>query len=166
MDLVHRMALARIGMEGVLSNVDALLDSFAFSPILKRGLARSGMGPAGRDSLVLFKYLLIGLRDPKQEQALKVRLDFMLFCGLDLHASVPDEITHCRFRNALVKGSVYDNLLAEVCHQIEAHGLKVREADAAVIDATLIESASPHIDASKDYEEGETAEDPEGAFQF
>jgi IS5 family transposase len=33
-------------------------------------------------------------------------------------------------------------LLAEVCRQIEHHGLKVKEAAAAIIDATLIESAA------------------------
>ncbi|MBD0866542.1 MAG: transposase [Rhodobacteraceae bacterium] len=27
-----------------------------------------------------------------------MRLDFMLFCGLDLFALVPDATTHCRFR--------------------------------------------------------------------
>ena len=108
MDLFHGEAMARIGTDDVLSKVDALLDWPAFSPILKRGLARSGMGPAGYDPLVLFKCLLIGqwhgLSDPKLERALKVRLDFMVFCGLELHAPVPDETTHCRFRNALVKG--------------------------------------------------------------
>ncbi|MBD0866248.1 MAG: transposase [Rhodobacteraceae bacterium] len=26
-------------------------------------------------------------------------LDFMLFCGLNLFAPVPDETTRCRFRN-------------------------------------------------------------------
>jgi hypothetical protein len=36
-------------------------------------------------------------------------------------APLPDETTHCRFRNALVAGGVYDDLLAEVCHQIEGH---------------------------------------------
>ena len=45
-----------------------------------------------------------GLSDPKLERALKVRLDFLIFCRLDLHGSVPDETPHCRFRNALVKG--------------------------------------------------------------
>ena len=46
------------------------------------------------------------ISDPELERALKVRLDFMIFCGLSLHAAVPDEKTHCRFRNALVKGGV------------------------------------------------------------
>ena len=43
------------------------------------------------------------LSDPKFEQSLRVRFDFMLFAVPDLHGSVPDETTHCRFRKALVK---------------------------------------------------------------
>ena len=54
-----------------------------------------GSGPQGYDPLVLFKCLLIGqwhgLSAPKLERALKLRLDFMLFCGLGLPAPVPDE---------------------------------------------------------------------------
>lgn len=162
MDLFFREASHRIGVDDVLSKVDALLDWEKFGPLLKRGLGRSGFGPQGYDWLVLFKCLLIGqwhgLSDPKLERALKVRLDFMVFCGLDLHAPVPDETTHCRFRNALVRGGFYDDLLAEVCGQIEAHGLKVKEAEAAIIDATLIESAArprTFIDAPLDRAEGE-----------
>ncbi|WP_428542399.1 IS5 family transposase [Profundibacter sp.] len=157
MDLFLHEAAARIGADDVLSKIDALMDWNSFLPILRRGLGRSGIGPQGYDPLVLFKCLLVGqwhgLSDPKLERALKVRLDFMLFCGLDLHASVPDETTHCRFRNALVRGGVYDELLAEVCRQIEAHGLKLKEAEAAIIDATLIAAAArprTHIDAPQD----------------
>ena len=171
MDLFLREATARIGADDALSKIDALLDWAAFSPILKRGLGRSGVGPQGYDPLVLFKCLLIGqwhgLSDPKLERALKVRLDFMIFCGLDLHAAVPDETTHCRFRNALVKGGVYDDLLAAVCAQIEGHGLKLKEAEAAIIDATLIESAArprTHIDAPEDRAEGDVPDDPQMYF--
>ena len=107
MDLFLRDAADRIGEDNVLTKIDALMDWRAFSLILTRGLGRSGDGPPGYDALILFKCLLIGqwhgLSDPKLERALKVRLDFMIFCGLDLHAPVPDETTHCRFRNALVK---------------------------------------------------------------
>ena len=95
MDLFLREAADRIGDDDVLSKIDALLDWRAFSRILTRGLKRSGIGPQGYDPLVLFKCLLIGqwhgLSDPKLERALKVRLDFMMFCGLGLHAPVPDE---------------------------------------------------------------------------
>ncbi|MBK0329383.1 IS5 family transposase [Rhodobacteraceae bacterium F11138] len=166
MDLFFREAADRIGDDDVLSKIDALLDWRAFSPILQRGLGRSGIGPRGFDPLVLFKCLLIGqwhgLSDPKLERALKVRLDFMVFCGLDLHTPVPDETTHCRFRNALVRGGVYDDLLAEVCRQIEDHGLKLKEAEVAIIDATLIESAArprTHIDAPRDRAEGDLQDD-------
>ena len=171
MDLFLRESADRIGADDVLAKIDALMDWRAFSPILKRGLGRSGEGPAGYDPLVLFRCLLIGqwhgLSDPKLERALKVRLDFMIFCGLDLHAPVPDETTHCRFRNALVRGGVYDDLLAEVCRQIEAHGLKLKEAEAAIIDATLVESAArprTHIDAPQDRAEGDVADEPNVHF--
>ena len=171
MDLFLREATERIGADDALSKIDALMDWPSFSPILERGLGRSGVGPQGYDPLVLFKCLLIGqwhgLSDPKLERALKVRLDFMIFCGLDLHARVPDETTHCRFRNALVRGGVYDDLLAEVCRQIEGHGLKLKEAEAAIIDATLVESAArprTHIDAPEDRAEGEAPDDPQMHF--
>jgi transposase, IS5 family len=171
MDLFLREAADRIGNDDVFSRIDALLDWPSFSPILKRGLGRSGIGPPGYDPLVLFKCLLLGqwhgLSDPKLERALKVRLDFMLFCGLDLHAPVPDETTHCRFRTALVKGGVYDDLLTEVCRQIEGHGLKLEQAGAAIIDATLVESAArprTHVEAPQDRAEGDAPDDPELHF--
>ena len=171
MDLFLREATERIGADDALARIDALLDWPSFLPILKRGLGRSGVGPHGYDPLVLFRCLLIGqwhgLSDPKPERALKVRLDFMIFCGLDLHAPVPDETTHCRFRNALVRGGVYDDLLAEVCRRIEDYGLKLKAADAAIIDATLVESAArprTHIDAPEDRAEGEAPDDPKMHF--
>lgn len=171
MDLFLREAADRIGSDDVLAKIDALMDWRSFSPILTRGLGRSGEGPAGYDPLVLFKCLLIGqwhgLSDPKLERALKVRLDFMIFCGIDLHAPVPDETTHCRFRNALVRGGVYDDLLAEVCRQIEAHGLKLKEAEAAIIDATLVESAArprTYIQAPLDRGEDDAPDAPDVHF--
>lgn len=171
MDLFLRKAADRIGADDALTKVDALMNWRAFGPILQRGLKRSGAGPQGYDPLVLFKCLLIGqwhgLSDPKLERALKVRLDFMLFCGLELHSNVPDETTHCRFRTALVKGGVYDDLLAEVCRQLEDHGLKLREAEAAIIDATLVESAArprTHIEAPHDRAEPDTPNDPEVCY--
>ena len=79
-----------------------------------------------------------------------MRFDFMLFARLDLYCTVPDEKTHCRFRNAPVKAGAYDGLLTEVCCQIEGHRLKMKEAGAVIIDATLIESAArplKHVEA-------------------
>lgn len=146
MDIFMYETRHRIDEDDLLQKIDKLLNWSRFRALLQEGLGRSHLGPSGYDPLVLFKCLLLGqwhcLSDPKLEKALKVRLDFMLFCGLDLHTAVPDHSTHCRFRNALVKGGVYNALLAEVCTQLESHGLKVRAAEAAIIDATLITSAS------------------------
>ena len=168
MELFLREATDRTGIDDRLFKIDALLDWTTFSSILKRGPGRSGLGPCGYEPPVLFKCLLVGqwhgLSDPKPERALKVRLDLMLFCGLDLHGTVPDETTRCRFRNALVQIGVYDRLPVEVCRQIESHGLKLQEAEAAIIDATLIEGAArprPHIEAPQDREEGDTQDNPD-----
>ena len=154
MDLFSFESRRRIGEDNVLRKVDALVDWGRISGVLKGGLKRSGLGPQGYEPVVLFKCLLLGqwhgLSDPKLEESLRVRLDFMLFAGLDLFAPIPDETTHCRFRNALVRAGVFDALLGEVCRQLEAHGLKVKQAEAAIIDATLIESAARprgHIEA-------------------
>ena len=93
-----------------------------------------------------------------------MRFDFMLFAGLDLHGSVPDETTHYRFCDALVKADGYDALLVEVCRQIESHRLKMKVAGAAIIDATLIESAAhprTHVEATaEDRAEDENPDEP------
>ena len=47
MDLFSEDVSARLGSDDVLSKVDALMDWRQFSPILKRGLGRSGVGPQG-----------------------------------------------------------------------------------------------------------------------
>ena len=106
----------------------------------------------------------MALSYPKLKLAPTVWLDFMLFCGLDLHIPVPEETTHCRFRNDLVKGGVYDDPLAEVCHQIKGHGLRLKEAESAIIDATLSECAARsrrYINAPQDRAEDEVLDDPE-----
>jgi len=60
---------------------------------------------------------------------------------------------HCRFRNALVAGGVYDDLLAEVCRQIEGHGLKLHAAEAAIIDgegmSAMCSSECPNTDRKR-----------------
>ena len=165
MDLFLREASARIGSDAVPVRIDGLPDRGSFLPILRRGPGRSGLGPRGHDPLVLFKCLLIGQwhgpGDPQPERALKVRLDFMLSCGPDLHAAVPDETTRCRFRNALVKGGVSDALPSEVCRRIEGHGLKL--AEAAIVDATLVAAAArprTTIEAPQDRAEGDAPDAP------
>jgi transposase, IS5 family len=121
MDIFSYEIARRIGDQNVLHKVNALMDWYAISVLLKNGLKRSGLGPQGYKRITLFKCLLIGqwhnLSDPNLEQSLRVRVDFILFSGIYLHGSVPDETTYCRFCNALVKTGTYDALLSEVCRQ-------------------------------------------------
>ncbi len=98
MDLFLRDAADRIGADDVLAQIDALMDWRAVSPILKRSLAQFGgvwRGPRGCNPLLLLRCLRIGqwhgVSDPKRERTLKVRQNFVIACGLDLHAPVPDE---------------------------------------------------------------------------
>ena len=91
MDIFSFEGSKRIGDDDPLQKVDTLIDWVVIEKILHRGLGRSGFGPKGYDPLLLFKRLLLGqwhgLSGPSLERSLRVRLDFMLFCGLDLHSN-------------------------------------------------------------------------------
>jgi IS5 family transposase len=101
-------------------------------------------GPRGYDPLKMFKAILLGqwhsLSDPGLEQSLRVRLDFLQFTGFTLGDNLPDETTFCRFRNKLIKQGKLDLLLNEINAQLESAGLKVKSADTAIVDATIIKS--------------------------
>ena len=108
--------------------------------------ASHGGGPIPYAPLSMLKLMLLGqwhhLSDAQLEQALKVRLDFLVFCGFDLGAALPDHTTICRFRNRLVRAKLDETILAEINDQLKAKGLRVNEARGAIIDASIIESAS------------------------
>ncbi|MGH8762013.1 MAG: transposase [Nitrosospira sp.] len=90
------------------------------------------------DALVMFKAVLLGqwhsLSDPKLEEALRVRSDFMHFCGLGASDNVPDETTLRRFRNRLITSGRLAGLLAGVNIQLRRHGVLVKGAHGMVID--------------------------------
>ena len=113
--------------------------------LYKREQTRGG-GPEPYSPLGMFKLVLLGqwhrLSDAQLEEALRVRLDFLVFCELDLGDALPDHTTICRFRNRLVAAGLDEKLLAEVNHQLEALGLKVNEARGAIIDASIIQAAA------------------------
>lgn len=62
-------------------------------------------GQKAYDNLKMFKTLLLqqwhSLSDEQTEEALSVRIDFMLFTGFELNDEIPDACTICRFRNKL-----------------------------------------------------------------
>lgn len=106
-------------------------------------LGRSGYGPSGYVPVDLLKALILqawhNISDEELEEALRVRLDFMVITGLE---KVPDHTTLCRFRNLLIGQNLWEYHLGMVNHQLEQKGLKVKESQGAIIDATLIESAA------------------------
>lgn len=139
----------RLRQDSVLMKIDALIEWEVLRPKLmglyKRELSNGG-GQEPFDALMMFKAILLGqwhsLSDAGLEQALCVRIDFLQFCGLSLSDAIPDETTLCRFRNRLVVNDRLDVLLASINEQIQSHGLMIKGATGAVIDATLIESAA------------------------
>jgi len=138
----------RLKRQSTLMKVHRLIHWERLRPLLvglyKREHSQGG-GQQPFDSVLMFKAVLLGqwhsLSDAKLEEALLVRIDFLDFCGLSLSDAVPDETTLCRFRNRLIKAGVLDTLLGQINLQIQQHGLMIKEATGAVIDATLIASA-------------------------
>jgi len=94
----------------------------------------------------MFKSILLqqwhSLSDEQLVEALSVRVDFMAFTGFELADELPDASTFCRFRNKLIEKNLDKKLFKEINFQIEKLGLKLEKAQCAIVDATLIESAS------------------------
>lgn len=159
----------RLGQENKLVKIESLID---WQPI-KEKLAcvykneyKMIAGVKPYSSLSMFKALLLqswhSLSDAKLEEALRVRIDFMLFIGVGIEHNTPDETTICRFRNRLVSKGLDKELFREINRQLEARGLKVEKTTGAVIDATVVESAArPNrcIDMAIDRNEKESSED-------
>jgi transposase, IS5 family len=162
---------ARVRRDSALLKAHALIDWEGLRAELlglcKREASRDE-GQKSIDPLTMFKAVLLGqwhnLSDPKLEEALRLRVDFMYFCGLSLINDVPDETELCRFRSCLITANKLSGLLGLINAQLQAHGLMVKYAFGAVIDATLMQLAdSPKCDtiaeldaadASKVNEEG------------
>jgi IS5 family transposase len=114
--------------------------------LYQREISGAG-GPEPYCPLGMFKLMLLGqwhgLSDAQLEQALRVRLDFMVFSGFEPSAGeLPDASTLYRFRNRLVKAELDQKLLTLINGQLQQRGLKVQGARGAIMDATLIASAA------------------------
>jgi IS5 family transposase len=112
--------------------------------IHKRESSHAG-GPNPYDRIGMFKLVLLGqwhgLSDAELEQALRVRIDFMVFTGFEpASGELPDASTICRYRNKLGELKLDVSLLEEINGQLEQLGLKVKGVKGAVIDATIVQS--------------------------
>lgn len=137
--------------DNLLVKIESIVDWLDVSATLDKKLDKRECkvpGQVAYDYLPMFKILLIQqwhtLSDPKMEDALRTRIDFMWFTGFGLASKdflIPDETTICRFRNKLAKRNILDKLLSKVNSQLENNNLKVKISNGAVLDATLIEAA-------------------------
>jgi len=142
------MIETRLGSNHQLVKVYHLLGWNKFSQILsgvyKRKEKVAGVKPY--EPVKMFRAMILqawhSLSDPKMEEALKVRLDFMWFTDFDVAESVPDETSICRFRNRLVKQGLDVILFAELNRQLEENNIMVEAVQAAIVDASIIESAA------------------------
>jgi len=92
----------------------------------------------------MFKAILLSqwynLSDMGLEEALRVGLDFILFMSFEVKTEVPDHSTLCRFRNILIDQGLDKVLFEEIDEQLESMNIKVKQAECAILDATIIES--------------------------
>ena len=141
-----------IDKNNLLLKVDKIVNWNKVSGLLDKKLGKNRdtavVGRIPYKHLSLFKVLLLqqwhNLSDPKMEEALKTRIDFMWFSNFGLATNdfmVPDETTICRFRNKLIKHKLLDKLLKLVNTGLEENSLKVKICNGAILDATLIESS-------------------------
>ena len=92
----------------------------------------------------MFKLVLLGqwhgLSDAQLEQALRMRLDFMVFTSFEPSAGeLPDASTICRFRNRLVNAQLDQKLLVLINSHMSAYdeGGKVRVAQMEMLTGVM-----------------------------
>jgi len=127
--------------------LDQVIDWQPIEQYLNRQRTRYLRDHRGRPAyplLSMFKAVLLGqwhsLSDPELEHRLITRIDFNLFCRFD-ELSIPDYSTLCRYRNWLAQDDTLSELLKLINCQLTEKNLKVEKASAAVIDATIIQTA-------------------------
>ena len=130
-----------------LLKLDQVIDWQPIEQYLNRQRTRYLRDHRGRPAyplLSMFKAILLGqwhsLSDPELEHSLITRIDFNLFCRFD-ELSIPDYSTLCRYRNWLAQDDTLSELPELINRQLAEKNLKVEKASAAVIDATIIQTA-------------------------
>ncbi|MBG9085500.1 IS5 family transposase, partial [Neisseria meningitidis] len=121
-----------------LLKLDQVIDWQPIEQYLNRQKTRYLRDHRGRPAyplLSMFKAVLLG-----QWHSLITRIDFNLFCRFD-ELSIPDYSTLCRYRNRLAQDDTLSELLKLINCQLTEKGLKVEKASAAVVDATIIQTA-------------------------
>jgi hypothetical protein len=91
--------LQRLLPDTVLVKLNVLIDWETFSPLLKGGLTNVTGATAADKSYMIHLMMfsdpvgaMARLSDPALEVALRVRIDFVVFCGLDLDTDMPEHL--------------------------------------------------------------------------
>jgi IS5 family transposase len=147
-----------------LDDTEPLLDWTKIEPLLC-SIYASRTGRPRYPLLTLFRGLLLGvwyrLSDVQLAQCLYRDLLFRKFCHLELGGEVPEASTLGRFRNKLVEHDLWDQLLAEINHQLEAKNIIMTQGRINIIDATPVEAAQSGSGKGKD---GQSTRDPEAGW--
>lgn len=98
-------------------------------------------GRAPFDYRAMFRALLIarwyGLSYLKLERALRVRLDFLLFCGFEIGNKMPNSCTLSRLKRKLEQSGVLLVMFEEVERQLHGQGIRLQASNGALLDAEI-----------------------------
>lgn len=129
-----------------LEKLDKHIDWELFRALIERAIRNTEKDPSkgGRppyDSVMMFKILVLqhlyGLADERTEFAIKDRLSFMRFLGLNLSDKIPDEKTIWLYREMLTREGVIERLFRKFDRYLEAKGLIAHKG--SIVDATFVE---------------------------
>jgi IS5 family transposase len=116
--------------------VDQLMQADYWRATFRKG------GRTPYDHRAMFRALLLakwyGLTLSALEQALRVRLDFLLFCGFDGNDKLPDASTLSRYRSRLTEAGSFQPLFSEVDKQLADHRLHLTPARGALLEVRLL----------------------------
>jgi IS5 family transposase len=90
------------------------------------------------------------LSDVQLSQWLYCDLLFRKFCHLELGGDVAEASTLGRFRNQLVKHDLWERLLGEINHQLDAKNIILTQGRIHIIDAPPVEAAQSGSGKGKD----------------
>lgn len=140
-DLFWQIARAQLADEPLM-RLDALINwptiAARLAEIEAAQTARRG-GPKGYAPMALTLSLLLGdwhaLGFERLARALRLRLDFLLFAGLDPQGRTPTAAALCRHRQRL--GDLYPAICAEIECQIDRAGYDLTPARGALAQIRL-----------------------------
>lgn len=116
--------------------------------LIEKGIYKPNKGKQGRPSIpasvllgALFLQSWYGLSDPMTEELIHDRISFRKFLDIKDDDTIPDETTICKFRNALIRENLMEEIFNQVKIQMIEKNLILNEG--TLVDATLIHAPEP-----------------------